>query len=708
MKRFNISTIFILILTVVQLKAQTIRPTLEWTRDGSNTNLLGPSLNPITVNFLQDLLNPGAAPSSIYTFDPTPLVVTLSLRNQTQSTILTGTSTSIPGITFGGRNSDDNSVSVISQDPPGTPGIQAIGSAFLYSVFAAEIPVAQPVNNMYVTSPTSPLFATTGMAAGGSGSFGGGFDTEATSLASGPSFPTPGEDANFGIPVYVTTEPLADSLRNPEEKYLYGELVIKFNRSVINPVIHLGGLGGSYTYTKKPTAGGGNESTYFTTELQLVNGATNALTLMAGNLNIAVDANNNILNTNPTPNAGSLVGGDSYGAASGSIRVNGTYSELVFKVFMKGADGNFGWSQVASEISAADRDPMNGDVWYVSISTDKPTQQLSGNVYWDKDQLAGDIWRSSGGIVYEKTDGSDSTNVITNNQQGILYANLIDATTGLVIGNQPIGKDGSYLFDNIAVGTYRVALSGGPATIGATPPTSTQGYPQGWINTGQQIGLIPGHDGQNDGISALATIASGTILPNVNFGLAYNITLPVDLLNFNGSLNNETATLKWLVANEVNFARYELERSTDGVSFAKVATVDARRVAGQQQLYTQNDNLIGLNGKFYYRLKMINIDNSFKFSNIVIVRLGKIGVTEIYPNPFMESIKVEVVSKVNEVATVRIIDINGVQIVNQKHKLEIGGNQFTITNLAKLAQGTYILEVITANEKLIEKVVKLK
>ena len=704
-----------LFFSVGMATAQTIRPTLEWTKSGSNTTVVGPTLNPVTVNFLRDLQNPtvlSTAPT--YSFDPTPLVATLSLRNQIRSTTLTGTATVLQGITFGGRNTDDNSASAGSDDPTGTAGVQAVGSALLYNVFAGEIPASKPLNNMYVTSPSSPLFSTTSNTSGGSG-VAGGFDTEATTGAQGPDAIDIGggifagdDDANYGVPVYVTVEPLHDASLPADEKYLYGELVIKFNRTVKNPVVHLGGLGGSYTYLASPAAGGGVFNTNFTTELQLANAPANALTLMAGNLNIAVDASNNIVNTNTLPNAGSVTGDATYGAASGSVRVNGNYSELVFKVYMKGVATNFGWSQTAANITNANRDPLNGDVWYISVSTDRPTQQLSGNVYYDKDQLLGDIWRSSGGIEYEKTDGSDSVNVINNNLPGVLYANLIDNTTGLVIANTPIGKDGSYLFDNIATGTYRVAISGGPATIGGGAPSNSQGFTRGYINTGQQNGLIPGTDGNNDGISNVVTINPGTVASNVNFGIAYNIDLPVDLLNFNGALNNEIATLKWVVANEINFSKYELERSFDGVNFNKIASIAARHNANQQDTYTQNDDLTGHNGKVYYRLRMINQDNSFKYSNIVIVRLGKIRLTEIYPNPFMESIRVEIDSKISDKATVRITDLNGIQIVRQQHKLEIGGNQFSINNLAKLAQGTYLLEVFTSTDRLMEKVVKLK
>jgi hypothetical protein len=704
--------------------SQTIRPTLEWEKNGSNANItaFGPSLSPISVTSLKDLQNP-TIPSLVptYTIDANPLITTLSLRNQTRSTTLTGTATVLQGITFGGRNTDDNSASVGGDDPVGTPGVQTVGGAILYNTFAADIPASKPLNNMYVTSPSSPAYPLTSVNSNTTGStiYTSGFDTQAITGAQGPDAVDLGggvlggdDDNNYGIPVYVTVEPLHDIAAAVNGKYFYGELVINFNRTVKNPMVHLGGLGGSYTYIASPAAGGGIFNANFTTELELVNGETpTAMQVMAGNLNISV-VGNQILNTSTTPNAGSVQGDASYGAASGSIKVNGNYSQLVFKVYMKGSASSFGWSQTAANISSANRDPLNGDLWYISISTDIPTQQVSGNVFLDTDMTAGDIWRNvSNGTPYVKTDGSLQGETINSTLPTLFYANLI-SNAGLVLSSVPIARDGSYLFDNIAPGTYSVSISSGaltpgnPPTNGYTPPGFTPS--EIWINTGQQIGLVSGTDGNNDGRSAPFTLSSGQVLPNVNFGVFMYQTLPVDLVSFNGILNGNISKLKWVVENEIQFDDYDLERSVDGINFSKIATINTRGLGAAQQTYNYDDNLAGFTGKVYYRLKMNNLDRSFKYSNIVIVRLSKIKTTDIYPNPFTQFIKVEVESAAREKALIKVIDLNGIVVVNQSAMLQIGGNQITINNLAKLAQGTYFLEITTSTEIIREKLIKLK
>lgn len=702
-KFFKIS-LFAIAMSFVHFAFAQTRPTLEWTKDGSNRTSVGPSTSSITVNFLRDLLNP-AIPTNAptFTYDATPLIATVSFRNQQYSTTLTGSSTVVPGMSFGGRNTSSNNTDA---DAPSNPGVQAIGATQLYNVFAADIPASKPLNNMFITSPSAPAVSKTSTTSGGSGTTGG-FDTQSITGAQGPAavfIPGVGmagdEDANFGIAMYTAAEPLADILANPTGRFYYGDVVINFNRTVKDPVIHIGGLGGSYSYT---SIGGTVFNAFFTTELELANSANSAASsLLAGNLNIDV-ANNKITNLNTNPNAGSIIGDATYGAASGSIKVTGSYSQLVYRIFLKGTPGNFGWSQTANNITSATRDPFNGDLWYLAVSLDRPNQQISGNVFYDTDQLLGDVWRdASTGLTYARTDGSQNGTTLTSVTPGIFHANLL-GPTGNVIATTPIGRDGSYLFDNVPVGTYTVSLSSVPGTIGSPFPTGA--FPPGWINTGQQIGLISGNDGTNDGRSAIITINAGDIQTNVNFGVFNPLALPASLLSFNGALNGSIAKLVWVATNEVNFSAYELQRSTNGVNYTTISTT-APRATGNQNTYTYDDNIAGLGNKVYYKLKMIDKDGSFKYSNVVIVRVGSVKLSNVYPNPFVQSVRIELESRTKENAQIRIIAANGKVVVSQQEQIQIGGNQITINGLDKLSTGTYTIEITTSTERIIEKLTK--
>jgi hypothetical protein len=503
--------------------------TLELTRSGGGvTN--GPSIAPIVGTFLNDALN--ADLNTVYsTYAPT-LTATVSYRNQLRSTTLTGTSTVVNGMLFGARLTDEISAT----------GPQVVGSTKLYNFFGAAIPAGRPTNAMFLSSPTYP--SANSPIVGPSGSPNGldrSIDAENNSLATGPL----GNDGNYGFALFNTVEPLYDAGLAKDGRYEFGELVIRFNRPVINPVIHLAGMGGSYSFQPITPVNAPRQISYFTTELELqTSGLTS--TLRAGNSFINLSGNN-ILNSSTTPNAGCYEDGSTtngfsnYGAAAGSIRINGTVTELVYKVFVRGAAAsNFNFSKVQADITSASRDPFNGDLYYLSISLDKPTQQISGNIFIDRDGLTDNNINQSAAVANPKT-----------NLGGSLFANLLN-TAGQVVASIPVTNDGTYLFNNVPVGTYSVQLttnaSSGTYASPATAPATV--LPTGWANTGEFVGNTAGNDGTVNGNSSSVVVNAEDIKVEVNFGIerlpesiSYETFIDKPLLNSVLTLNGPMPVL---------------------------------------------------------------------------------------------------------------------------------------------------------------------
>jgi hypothetical protein len=194
---------------------------------------------------------------------------------------------------------------------------------------------------------------------------------------------------------------------------------------------------------------------------------------------------------------------------------------------------------------------------------------------------------------------------------------------------------------------------------------------------------------------------------DIDAGLTKPAALPVNLISFNGALNGSIAKLNWVVSNEVNLSHYELERSSNGTSYAAIANVTARGNTSGLEDYIYQDNIAGLGvNKIYYRLKIVDKNGVVKYSNIVIVRLNGIKISTIYPNPIADFVRVELEAKVKENAQIRIMDMSGKVVLTQLEPVQIGGNQITINGLGKLSRGTYIIEITTGTEKLREKLTK--
>lgn len=116
-------------------------------------------------------------------------------------------------------------------------------------------------------------------------------------------------------------------------------------------------------------------------------------------------------------------------------------------------------------------------------------------------------------------------------------------------------------------------------------------------------------------------------------------TLPVTYKSINAYQHAADIAVEWIVENEINIARYEVEKSSDGVNFVKVntsATSGANRISTVYRWMDANPS----NGNNFYRVRSISPDGGFEFSKVVMVKMGIAGSgIRIYPNPVTDGIE---------------------------------------------------------------------
>ncbi|HOZ51417.1 MAG TPA: lamin tail domain-containing protein [Chitinophagaceae bacterium] len=185
------------------------------------------------------------------------------------------------------------------------------------------------------------------------------------------------------------------------------------------------------------------------------------------------------------------------------------------------------------------------------------------------------------------------------------------------------------------------------------------------------------------------------------------IPLPTELFNFYGKLNLEnTVDLKWQTAQEKNVSRFEIERSNDNLNFKKIGEVNAKGNTSSISDYLFND-ATAINEFNYYRLKIVDLDNQFAYSNIILVKLSNLGsrIVSLYPNPTKDNINIEISSEKNQSSQIQIFDALGKLIFEQPLLLEKGFQKHNL-NLAQLAKGQYTLRIPLSNGSLIKSFVK--
>lgn len=169
--------------------------------------------------------------------------------------------------------------------------------------------------------------------------------------------------------------------------------------------------------------------------------------------------------------------------------------------------------------------------------------------------------------------------------------------------------------------------------------------------------------------------------------------LPINLLNFSGAKKDGSNLLQWSTASEQNSNSFEIQRSENGSDFSAIGKVAAAGNSNDVRNYQYTDNqLSSLVPTYYYRLRMIDIDGSFKYSPVIFIRNTVGGATTVYPNPARDQITINIADKGLINTQALLSDLNGK--VLQRISLNQSSTQVNIGNLIK---GMYILKFTDGN-----------
>lgn len=172
--------------------------------------------------------------------------------------------------------------------------------------------------------------------------------------------------------------------------------------------------------------------------------------------------------------------------------------------------------------------------------------------------------------------------------------------------------------------------------------------------------------------------------------------LAVNLSAFNGNLSGtDKATLKWVSSNESNLAKYGIERSTDGKNYSTITSITANGNSGGSYQYIDANISRTVN---FYRLKMINNDGTFKYSEIVRInnKTDNAVTLTLYPSPATAKINTEFYAEQVQDASLTIIDATGRAYVQQNIKVQRGNNTITVP-IDNLPKGAYTIMIKSAN-----------
>ncbi|RMG59693.1 MAG: T9SS C-terminal target domain-containing protein, partial [Bacteroidetes bacterium] len=181
--------------------------------------------------------------------------------------------------------------------------------------------------------------------------------------------------------------------------------------------------------------------------------------------------------------------------------------------------------------------------------------------------------------------------------------------------------------------------------------------------------------------------------------------LPVEWAYFQVTAEGDDGLLTWGTANELNTHFFEVERAEETGTFTPIGRVDAAGHATDLSRYQYRDKgvVLGASGTISYRLRQVDIDGQFDYSQIVELHLGEGAAASLslYPNPARESVTLDVsLPFPDQPATLDVVDLQGRVVYQQP----LARGQLSI-QVSSWAAGAYFVRVQNGGRLLSQKLI---
>jgi hypothetical protein len=174
--------------------------------------------------------------------------------------------------------------------------------------------------------------------------------------------------------------------------------------------------------------------------------------------------------------------------------------------------------------------------------------------------------------------------------------------------------------------------------------------------------------------------------------------LPVTLLYVKATpAGKHVIDVTWATALEINNAGFDVLRSTDGVNFTDLGWVNGHDNSTVTETYSFDDKVAQENIPYYYKLKQVDNNGKFVYSNVAEAMLSQDpGNFELYPNPTANDLYLTVGNPGDEVKVV-VYDMTGRQVYDNIFTTEAssGSQTVTINAASVLPPGTYVVTAST-------------
>lgn len=213
-------------------------------------------------------------------------------------------------------------------------------------------------------------------------------------------------------------------------------------------------------------------------------------------------------------------------------------------------------------------------------------------------------------------------------------------------------------------------------------------------------------------VSFIQNLDGKEILQGSKVTLPELTVLPVELTSFTAKSSTNQVNLTWTTATEINNSGFEIQKSTDGSEFVSVGFIKGNGTTTEPKAYSFVDNhLNNVTGKLYYRLKQIDYNGAFNYSEIVEVVIDlplEYSLNQNYPNPFNPSTKIKYSVPEQNLVSIVVYGVTGEEIATLVNEVKEAGKYEIEFNALQLSSGVYFYRMTSGDFTSVKKLSVLK
>ncbi|MBN2013364.1 T9SS type A sorting domain-containing protein [candidate division KSB1 bacterium] len=205
-------------------------------------------------------------------------------------------------------------------------------------------------------------------------------------------------------------------------------------------------------------------------------------------------------------------------------------------------------------------------------------------------------------------------------------------------------------------------------------------------------------------------------ITKVNGSIAVSAVVPVELSLFDATVNGQAVSLRWATASETNNLRFEIQRKlVDTDVWQSLGFVKGNGTTTATHEYRFDDSLVDP-GSYEYRLKQIDTNGSFEYSNAIRIEITapeKWQLAQNYPNPFNTMTRIDYQMPVADFITIRIYNLLGREIRTLVQQRQTAGFHSVVwdgkdDNGSVMPSGIYIYQLKSRASTLSQKLMLLE